>query len=213
MTNYEGRQQDLKKKLNRHLSKLTGQEKDYYQALSQEDLAELKTVLSDINNVFTLKLTLVATEWICESFGLSNVLKTEILKKIDAVKPNTNGFDILINELVCKIVAEVKCIFPSSNGNKYLAAQRNSILDDVIKLMNGKKQLRDTSKFYKFLFLINVEQKTNFALETLLKSSRGRSDDIIRMNRHDIKINIELLEHQNINQLSTAKVYLKTLEI
>lgn len=213
MTNYEGRQKDLKTKLNRHLSKLTGQEKDYYQALSQEDLAELKTVLSDINNVFTLKLTLVATEWICESFGLSNALKTEILKEIDAVKPNTNGFDILINELDLKIVAEVKCIFPSSNGNKYLAAQRNSILDDVIKLMNGKKQLPDTSKFYKFLFLINVGEKTDFALETLLKPSKGRSDDTIRKNRHAIKISIELLEHQNINQLNTEKVYLKTIEI
>jgi hypothetical protein len=211
MTNYEGRQQDLKTKLNRHLTKLTGQEKDYYQALSQADLAELKTVLSDINNVFTLKLTLTATEWICKNFGLNKKVKTEILKKIDSVKPNTNGYDIVIDEP--KIVAEVKCVFPSNNGDKYLAAQRNGILNDAIKLINGKKQLSDTSNYYKFLFVINVGQRTDLALNTLLKLSKGTSDKDIRKNRHEIKPNIELLNNKKISELSLDKVYLKTLEI
>lgn len=209
MTNYEGRQQDLKTKLNRYLTKLTGQDKDYYQ---KADLVELKTVLSDINNVLTLKLTLTATEWICKNFELDQKVKNELLKKIDAVKPNTNGFDILITEPNFKIVAEVKCVFPSSNGDKYLAAQQNSILDDAIKLMNGKRQLRDTSKYHKFLFLINVGQRTDLALNTLLKPSKGTSDKDIRKNRHEIKVNIELLKDKKINQLSTDKVYLKPLE-
>jgi len=210
MTNYEGRQQDLKTKLNRHLSKLTGQERDYYHALSQADLAELKTVLSDINNVFTLKLTLTAAEWICENFKLDYKVKSNLLKKIDAVKPNTNGFDIIIDEP--KIVAEVKCIFPSNNSNKYLEAQRNGILDDAIKLISGKKQLSDTLNYYKFLFLISVGQRTDLALTTLLKPSIRTSDNEIIRNRHMIKVNIELLHSKNVSDLSIDKVYLKTLE-
>lgn len=211
MTNYEGRQKDLKTKLNKHLTKLTGQEKDYYQALSQADLAELKIVLSDINNVFTLKLTLAATEWICKEFRLDKKVKIEILKKIDAVKPSTNGFDIIIDEPNCKIVAEVKCVLPSIN-NEYLAAQRNGILDDAINLIKGKKQLPVTSNYYKFLFVINVGERTDLALNTLLKASTGKSDKDIRINRHRIKPSIELLKDKKISELSIDKVYLKTLE-
>jgi hypothetical protein len=213
MTNYIGRQQDLKTKLNRHLTKITGQEKDYYQALSQADLAELKNVLSDINNVFTLKLTLTATEWLCQNFSVASKLKKDILNRIDEIKPNTNGFDILINEPNLKIVAEVKCVFPSNNGSKYFAAQRNSILDDAYKLVNGKKQLPDTNKYHKFLFIIYDGQRTDLALDTLLKPSKGTSDKEIRKNRHEIKVKIELLKDKTISELSTEKVYLKTLPI
>lgn len=211
MKHYEGRQQDLKNKLNKHLTKLTGQEKDYYQALSQAELAELKTVLSDINNIFTLRLTLSATAWLCKTFGLNEKLEAEILNKIDSIKPNSNGFDIIIDEKDFKIVAEVKCVFPPINGEKYLAAQRNSILDDAIKLINGKKQLRDTTNFHKFLFLIDAGQRTDLALTTLLKFSKVTSKNEIRVSRNDVKVNIEILTDKNINQLSTAKVYLKTL--
>lgn len=209
MKNYEGRQQDLGRKLNNHLTKLTGQKKDYYSKLSQEDLAELKNVLSDINNVFTLKLTLTATEWLCKTFKIADKIKADIINEIDSVKPNTNGFDIKIDKQ--KIVAEVKCVFPSNNSDKYLAAQRNGILDDAIKLINGKKQLPDTSDYYKFLFVINVGQRTDYAVQTLLKPSIGTSDKPIRKDRHEIKKNIELLDKQSLRQLTKDKVYLKTL--
>jgi hypothetical protein len=209
MRNYEGRQKDLAEKLNSHLTKLTGVKKDYYSKLSQEDLAELKTVLSDINNVFTLRLTLTATEWLCKAFKITNKVKAEIIKEIDSVKPNTNGFDIKIDKY--KIVAEVKCVFPSNNSDKYLAAQRNGILDDAIKLINGKRQLLDTSDYYKFLFIINVGQRTNEAIKTLLKPSKGTSDKPMRKYRHEIKNSIVLFEEQTLQHLAKDKVYLKTL--
>ncbi|MDL2311924.1 hypothetical protein LJC68_03490 [Bacteroidales bacterium OttesenSCG-928-B11] len=211
MTNYEGRQKDLGAKLNSYLTKLTGQEKDYYNALSQEDLAELKTVLSDINNVFTLRLTLTATKWLCKTFKIDNKTKNDIIKEIDSVKPNTNGFDIKIDKQ--KIVAEVKCVFPSNNSNEYLAAQRNGILDDAIKLINGKKQLSDTSDYHKFLFVINVGHRTDKAVRALLKPSKGTSDNDIRKNRHKIKEQIELLGNNSIEKFGKDKVYLKTLKL
>ncbi len=53
------------------------------------------------------------------------------------IKPNTNGYDIeLVDRL--KIVSEIRCIIPINNGSYYGAAQRNSILDDALKLMKGK---------------------------------------------------------------------------
>jgi len=211
MTNYEGRQEDLKIRLNKYLSKITGQKKDYYQDLAPADLAELKMVLSEVNNIFTLKLTLTATEWICKNFGLSQKVKTEILKKIDSVKPNTNGYDIIIDEP--KIVAEVKCVFPSNNGDKYLAAQRNGILDDAIKLINGKRPLSSTSDYFKFLFIIDVGERTDLAIDRLLKPSKGRSDKDFRKNRHKIKAQIALLNSNDFSELSTNKVYIKTLKI
>lgn len=210
MKNYEGRLKELKTNLNKHLTKLTGLKKDYYQEITQTNLVKLKTLLSDINNIFTLKLTLSALDWICLNFKIDNILKTELLKKIDAIKPNTNGFDIIIEEY--KIVAEVKCVFPSNNGNKYLAAQRNGILDDAIKLIKGKKQISNTSDYFKFLFVINVGPRTDNAIDSLLKHSVGRTENILRNNRHKIKENIELLKSKNISELNTKVVYLKTLK-
>lgn len=211
MENYEGRQEHLSKKLNNFLKKITGIEKDFYETLSQEDLFELKTVLSDINNFLTLQLTLTATDWLCTAFKITDNEKAEIINEIDSVKPNTNGFDIKINNH--KIVAEVKCVVPSSNGNKYLAAQQNGILDDAIKLKNGRNQQSEISEYFKFIFVLNVNNRTNYAINSLLKPSKGNSDNPLRKNRHSIKKDISLLSEDSIEHLSKEKVYLKILSL
>ena len=54
MSLYIGRNTDLMNRLNDHLKKLTGLDKDYFSRLSQNDLLDLKTVLADINNLLTL---------------------------------------------------------------------------------------------------------------------------------------------------------------
>ena len=72
MDTYIGRYNSLKKRLNNHLKKLTGIEKDYFSDLNQNDLLELKSVLYDINNVLTLKVTLSAADWICDFFKVSS---------------------------------------------------------------------------------------------------------------------------------------------
>lgn len=213
MKNYEGRQENLSKKLNSFLTKITGIEKDFYKTLSQEDLFELKTVLSDINNLLTLRLTLTATHWLCTAFNITDEEKAEIMNEIDSVKPNTNGFDIKINNHNHKIVAEVKCVVPSSNGNKYLGAQQNGILDDAIKLKNGRNQISEISDYFKFIFVLNVDCRTNSAINSLLKPSKGKSDNPLRKNRHNIKEHISLLSQDTIEHLSKEKVYLKVLSL
>lgn len=211
MDTYIGRYNSLKKRLNNHLKKLTGIEKDYFSDLNQNDLLELKSVLYDINNVLTLKVTLSAADWICDFFKVSNSEKKEILEKIDNTKPNANGFDINIKSPK-KIIAEVKCIIPINNGNKYGGAQWNSILDDAYKLKNGKRELTDTSDYYKFLFLIDIGERTDQAISSLLKESKPTSDKLLRTKRHEIKKHI-ILHSDNQAKLRLDKIYFKTIKI
>ena len=126
MTHYDGRHTDLKNRINKHLKKLTKQDQDFdfYSAMTQADLIELKTVLADINNVLTFKTTITAANWLCNLFGVDTETTKNILKIVDQIKPNTKGFDIHISEPY-KIIAEVKCISPVNNGGKFGGAQWN----------------------------------------------------------------------------------------
>ncbi len=212
-THYNGRNNDLKNRINSHLKKLTGQDLDFYSKFNQEDLIELKTVLADINNVLTFRTTITATNWLCAFFKFEIPRKEEILKTIDQIKPNTKGFDIDITEPI-KIIAEVKCISPVNNGGKFGAAQWNSILDDFHKLKNGKGTLPDTSKYYKFVFLLDLGERTDQAINHLLRNSKGTSEMPMRANRHLIKEHISLLTGiEKVDDLGFEKVYLMKIKL
>ena len=133
--------------------------------------------------------------------------------KVDVTKPNSNGFDIQLDDEK-KIIAEVKCIVPINNGEKYGAAQWNSILDDAIKLQNGKRSLPDTSQYIKFLFLVDLGLRTDKAIAQLMKESKGTSEIKLRADRHKIKNKILLLNPKdNMNNLTTEKIYLTTIKL
>ena len=211
MKQYEGRQKDLKKRVNNHLKKLTGQDLDFYSSLTQSDLIELKTVLADINNVLTFQTTIVAANWLCSLFKFDKATSKDILQQIDQTKPNTKGFDILIPEPF-RIIAEVKCISPVNKGMKFGAAQWNSILDDFHKLKYGKGRIIDTSFYYKFLFLLDLGDRTDRAIEHLLQPSKGTSPKPLRTIRHQIKEHIDVFtETNNSENLNFDKVYLKKI--
>ncbi len=213
MTNYEGRNKDLKNRINTHLTKLTGERVDFYSKMTQLDFIELKTVLADIHNVLTFKTTISAANWLNKCFKFDKKLRTEILATIDKTKPNTKGFDILISEPY-KIIAEVKCISPVNNGETFGAAQWNSILDDFHKLKNGKGSLSDTSNYYKFVFLLDLGDRTDQAITKLLKTSKATSNNPLRENRHKIKEHICLLSDKDkMENLNFEKIYLKTIQL
>ena len=158
-------------------------------------------------------MTICAAEWICNFFQLDNSYKQRVLAKVDDTKPNTNGFDIYITAPV-KIIAEVKCIAPINNGDKYGAAQWNSILDDASKLKNGKRALLDTSDYYKFLFLVDLGKRTNQAISQLLRQSKGTSDKPLRANRHKVKEHILLLTDTDLKEnLLLDKIYIKSIKL
>lgn len=210
---YIGRHNDLKNRLNNHLKRLTGLDKDFISNFKQSDFLDLKMVLKDINNLLTLKMTISAAYWLCDFFNIDTLQKELILNKVDSTKPNTNGFDIHIIDPQ-KIIAEVKCILPINNGERYGDAQWYSILDDAIKLKSGKKELSDTSNYLKFLFLIDLGDRTNQAITKLLRQSRRASDRPSRSSQHKIKEQILLLnESHNYKNLSTDIIYIKSIKM
>jgi hypothetical protein len=212
MKNYEGRQADLKNRINKHLGKLTGNYIDFFSSMEQSDLMELKTVLADINNVLTLKMTIAAAGWICEYFNFDNAVKNKILEDVDSAKPNSKGFDIHIDDHY-KILGEVKCVSPINNGAVFGVAQHDSILNDVYKLIYGKDTFTDRKKFLKFLFLIDLGERTDKAIVQLIKETKGTS---ILANKFNAlkKGKIELLnDNLSFEGLDFEKVYIKKLQV
>lgn len=213
MKNYIGRNNTLRKKMNLHLSKLTGIETDYYSNLKNENILELKSVLSDIHNLLTLKLTIAAAKWICDYFAIEDCEFQKIAEKVDATKPNQSGFDILIREPI-KLIAEVKCTSPINGGSKFGVAQRNSILDDIQKLKKGKREQLDTSDFFKFMFIIDLGDRSNEAIIDLLRQTNIRIKTEARLNRNVARETTVIFKN-NIQKtsLNCNCVYLKTIKL
>ncbi|MCM3584229.1 hypothetical protein M3182_00550 [Mesobacillus maritimus] len=63
------REDELKERFNQFISsKVTGENIDYYSKLSIEDFVDIKTTLSDINNIITYKTTIRFMDWLREYF-------------------------------------------------------------------------------------------------------------------------------------------------
>lgn len=213
MKNFSGRNSELKNKLNKHLCKLTGTEFDFYSQLKNDDILELKTVLSDIHNLLTLKLTIAAAHWICDYFEIENPERLKIIEKIDATKPNEQGFDILLHEPI-KIIGEVKCTSPINNGSKFGVAQRNSILDDIQKLKKGKRQLLDTSDFLKFMFIIDLGDRSSEAINDILIKTNIRIETQARLDRNIARETAVVFnDDTKSSELDLNKVYFKVIKL
>jgi hypothetical protein len=200
--------------LNKYLLNLTGYKKDYFNYISNDQFIELKQLLSDINNILTLKTTEAFVKWLSIYSKFTKSETEEIIKTINEIKPNTNGYDIEISNKY-KIIAEIKCIIPINNGNYYGAAQRNSILDDANKLINGKRTIKDTRSFIKFLGLIDLGDKTNTAISKIMEPAKNiRTKQTIRLERHEIVNSLKLFdENINLQDLSTNYIYIKPIKI
>jgi len=209
------RSEDLKNKLNSFISSFTEEDKNYFDSLSKEQLLGLKKALAYINNYLTLKTTLAMGKWIAKYFKLSRKEEDDLLKKIDEIKPNTNGYDIeLKNHL--KVIVEIKCIIPINNGNSFGAAQRNAILDDALKLIKGKKRsIPNTEQYIKIIGLLDVGEKTDNAIEELVNPmGKIRSKNQISQDRRNIIKKLVVVDNSiKPNDLTTEYIYLKRIQI
>jgi hypothetical protein len=141
------REIELKNSFNEMMPKLFGVEKqDYYTKLTTEQFISLKSVLSEINNIVTLKVSSSLADWISSNFQLTSEARKVILNSISSLKPNSNGYDIRIKEP--PIIAEVKCNIPINEGNEYGSQQKNGLLKDIDGLLNGKKKVGEEVKGY-----------------------------------------------------------------
>jgi hypothetical protein len=131
------REEDLKKSFNDAMQNILGvPSDDYYTKLSIRQVLSLKSVLSDINNIVTLRLAFLLGTWICNRFQVKDGDK--IATSITACKPNANGFDIQLDDP--NVVAEVKCNIPINGGITYGSAQKDGLIKDIRGLLLGKSK-------------------------------------------------------------------------
>jgi hypothetical protein len=164
------REKTLQARLNSFLSEEFGlPQSDYYSQLSAKGFISLKAILSDINNILTMKVTLSFIDWVSERLNLGPEAKEEATRIALETKPNSNGFDAWLGYPVA-YVAEVKCNVPINGGSVYGSAQRKGIEKDLEGLLNGKSKAhmlpQSCLKFFAFLDLAEV-RKANVHLASV----------------------------------------------
>lgn len=133
------------------------QAKNIDETITINDLLNLKSVLSNINNILTLLATLAIAKKLTRIFSFSIDQKKKLLSDIENKKANSNGFDIQI-DTPKKILVEVKYNIPLT-GQKLGQAQINGILEDARKLrmesFRHRKIKIDTSEYIKIIGIVN----------------------------------------------------------
>jgi hypothetical protein len=186
------RESILKEGLNAFLAReFSLLERDYCGNMSVESLLCLKSVLGDINNVLTLRVSLAFIEWIAPRLKFDEPTKAQIKEAVLSTKPNTNGFDITVASPV-PLVAEVKCNVPINRGKRYGSQQWKGIEKDVSSLLQGKSKARiDLGKCLKFLALLD-DPAVRDATDHLARISTTCRDRLVlpsetfTFDRHDV---------------------------
>lgn len=165
------REAELKYRFNQFIiSKVTGENKDYYSKLTIEDFVDIKNTLSDINNIITYKTTISFMDWLRDHFSYVDENYEVYLEDVLKVKPSVNGYDIMVIGKV-NIVAEIKCNKPINNGFKYGSAQKNGIIKDIQGLLEGKTKVNFNPIYaYKFLVMYDFGEHSLKATEHLIKN-------------------------------------------
>lgn len=191
MTLYN-REEDLRLRLNSFLCEnFELPQHDYYGSLSTEAILSLKSVLSNINNILTLRVTLAFVEWVTDRLNLDRSARDELERSVLEAKPNSNGFDVWLGYPVA-FVGEVKCNIPVKGGMVYGAQQRNGIEKNVTALLQGKKKASMlTAGCPKFLVFLDLPQvrKANDHLSRTSSICKGKlvePEDSDELNRTDI---------------------------
>jgi len=172
MTTVYDREKELQLRLNSFIEQnLELPKDDYYSRLGLDCFLRLKSVLSDINNIFTLKVSLSFAHWITDNFRLGKEAQKLIVSQILERKPNANGYDIELSEPI-KLIAEVKCNIPIKGGSVYGSAQRNGIAKDINALINGKsKSSISPDNYLKFIVFLH-KPEIREATEHFVKNMR-----------------------------------------
>lgn len=173
------RETELQGRINTFLHERFGMPpSDYYSRLDQKGLSELKAVLSDINNIFTMKVCLHFGEWLGKTLSLDSDALSSIRESILSSPPNANGYDIEITNPI-SLIAEVKCNIPINGGTVYGSAQRNGIIKDICSLMEGKsKSAARPESCLKFLVLLDLPEIRS-ATQHLVKNMKEYRDAVV----------------------------------
>ena len=202
--NFEGRLKTLNDKIDNSLGVITGNYTNFTEKFTAKNYLRLKSTLSDINNVLTLKLTFAFIDFLGEKFNFSQETVKDLKYKVDKVGPNTKGFDIEFNEPI-KILAEIKCI--DSEIGKFSAIQKKNLFIDAYKL-KYKESLIDKSDFYKFLVVLDCGNGTDKSIKSFLNYKSVKLNDE-RNRRMKVLSDIAFLNNKfDFKDLNKDKIYI-----
>ena len=158
----ESREQSLKTSFNdfwRDVFKNNQQlrEYDFYNQLTVSQFIKLKNVLSNINNIITMKLTELFVD---ELDLISKDKKPEAKRKVQEISANENGYDLVYTlDDNNSIIAEVKCNIPNKK-RRFDGGQITNLIENLSGLLKPKDlsvSKDDLSKAYKFMVLLDVD--------------------------------------------------------
>ncbi len=151
---------------------------DYYSKFSLEELNELKLALRNVNNLITLKTTILVNTKICQILKIEEDQKNKIENDINRTSSNTNGFDIeaiLIDDK--SFICEIKANIPAGGKSIFGAAQREQLEKDVFGLLSGKSKsnlrVKDIDKCSKFLGMYCADEKTSSAIDKFVSQTEN----------------------------------------
>lgn len=163
MSEVFNREEKLRKEFNAAILNILGDmgndmDNDFYKHLTFKTLINLKKVLSNINNLITLKTSVAFVDFLCEINKIESEIASNVIKEINKTNANTNGYDIVCKNGSFPFIAEVKCNIPcGKKGEKYGAAQIASIKTDLEGLRNGKKKTLELNLKEYFRFMVVLE--------------------------------------------------------
>ena len=152
-------------------------EKNYYSLLTVEDYVELKKTVGCINNIITLKASLLFVDYLNSIGFISNESALQIKERISSSSANANGFDIVFDSETNSFLAEVKCNIPACD-NRFGSTQASGIIKDLKHLSTGKnKGIRNTNSYFKFMVILKTG-KSEEAMEQLMKEYNMRGEGL-----------------------------------
>ncbi len=149
---------------------------DFYSQLSVDRILQLKHILSDINNIITLRVTRLFVDFLLHEGIIDECEYEEINNDVNSTNVNTNGYDVRYDKK--KIIAEVKCNIPV-NDNSYGAAQEHSIIKDINGLLSGDGKNKvdiSVNLYYKFMVVLHTD-KTKEAMRKIINKINNPSID------------------------------------
>lgn len=195
---------------------------DIEKNVTLDKLIELKSTLSDINNIVTLISTRSMATKLSDTLALNNEDRERLFRIIDNQKPNTNGFDIRIDSPV-KVLVEVKCN-SLIHDKKFGAAQINAILEDARKLrlessrhIKASKSIQNTKDYIKIIAIVNFSDRSDEDLTSQLMRETKCKESTNSARKERMKVKKFLRPLYSLSQIheiaDMENVYLTVLSI
>ena len=170
--NVNERENFLKMQFNEVWSSILKEKKDYYSYMDDHSLDLLKNAVSNLENINTLKTTLLYISKLKQIFDISDKEVNAIEESVRTTSPYYEGYDVEYKGAI-NVIAEIKCNMPVNNSsNRFETVQVNEIKSDLEYLINGKEKskIKNIDNFYKFLVIKKHGKNLAYAVEDLIKT-------------------------------------------